>query len=137
METVAQVTALCVVGALLGLVLKKGTPELALLLTLCVLTWAFLRLSDTLEELVVFLRGLAADSGVSAALFSPLYKIIGIALVVKAGSGLCQDAGESALASVVETAGSVCALLAAHIGTPWALRDYGGNWRVVAARLEK
>ena len=31
----------------------------------------------------------------------------------------------------------VCALLAEHIGAPWALRDYGGNWRVCAAKLEK
>ena len=38
---------------------------------------------------------------------------MGIALVVKVGSGLCRDAGESALASVVETAGAVCALLVA------------------------
>ena len=37
----------------------------------------------------------------------------GIALVVKVGGGLCADAGESALASVVETAGTVCALAAA------------------------
>ena len=29
----------------------------------------------------------------------------------------------------------VCALLDSHIGVPWALRDYGGNWRVCAAQL--
>ena len=29
------------------------------------------------------------------------------------GGNLCRDAGESALASVVETAGTLCALLAA------------------------
>ena len=34
MEQVFQVTGLCVVGALLALVLKKGSPELALLLAL-------------------------------------------------------------------------------------------------------
>ena len=37
----------------------------------------------------------------------------GIALVVQVGGNLCRDAGESALASVVETAGTLCALLAA------------------------
>ena len=34
-------------------------------------------------------------------------------LVVKVGGDLCRDAGESALAAVVETAGAVCALLTA------------------------
>ena len=52
-------------------------------------------------------------SGVPEGLLTPLYKVAGIALVVKVGGGLCADAGESALASVVETAGTVCALAAA------------------------
>ena len=78
MEQVIQVTGLCVVGALLALVVKRGSPETALLLA-----------------------------------FTPLYKTIGIALVVQVGGNLCRDAGESALASVVETAGTLCALLAA------------------------
>ena len=68
-------------------------------------------LSSALEELTDFLRELAGNSGVSLALFGPLYKTVAIALVVKVGAGLCRDAGESALASVVETAGAVCALL--------------------------
>ena len=38
---------------------------------------------------------------------------MGIALVVKIGTGLCKDAGAAALASAVEIAGAVCALLAA------------------------
>ena len=65
------------------------------------------------EELLAFLTELAEASGVPPALFAPLYKTIGIALVVQVGGGLCRDAGESALASVVETAGAVCALVAA------------------------
>ena len=34
MEQVFQITALCVVGALLAVVVRRGSPELALLLTL-------------------------------------------------------------------------------------------------------
>ena len=44
---------------------------------------------------------------------SPSTRRLAIALVVRAGGGLCRDAGESALAAVLETAGAVCALLAA------------------------
>ena len=60
-----------------------------------------------------FLEELAEASGVPPGLFAPLYKTIGIALVVQVGGNLCRDAGESALAAVVETAGTLCALLAA------------------------
>lgn len=111
METVAQVTALCVVAALLALILKRGTPELGLLLTLGAAAAVLLALLAQLGEVVDFLDELAERSGVSPALFAPLYKTIGIAVVVKTGGSLCRDAGETALAGVVETAGAVCALI--------------------------
>ena len=111
MEQVFQVTGLCVVGALLALVLKKGSPELALLLALAAVAAVLLSLMGALGELLDFLREVGAASGLSEDLFIPLYKTVGIALVVKVGGSLCHDAGESALASAVETAGTVCALL--------------------------
>ena len=113
MEQVIQVTGLCVVGALLALVVKRGSPETALLLTVAAAVVVLLALAGAVEELLAFLEELAEGSGVPPALFGPLYKTIGIALVVQVGGSLCRDAGESALASVVETAGTLCALLAA------------------------
>ena len=113
MELTSRVTALCVVGAILALVLKKTSPEQALLLVLCAAVAGLALLTDGLGELVEFLRELGERSGVSETLFVPLYKTVGIGLVVKVGGDLCRDAGGAALASVVETAGAVCALLAA------------------------
>ena len=110
MELASRVTALCVVGVILALVLKKTSPEQALL---CAAVAGLALLTDGLGELVDFLRELGERSGVSETLFVPLYKTVGIGLVVKVGGDLCRDAGGAALASVVETAGAVCALLAA------------------------
>ena len=69
-------------------------------------------LAGTVEELMRFLRELGERSGVPEQLFVPLYKTIGIAVVVRVGGELCRDAGESALAAALETAGALCALLA-------------------------
>lgn len=113
METVLQIAAACVLAALVGLLLKKGSPEAALLVTLAATAASFLYLSGLLEELLAFLDELAALAGIREALLTPLYKTVGIALVVRMGGSLCRDAGESALASVVETAGTVCAVLVA------------------------
>jgi len=113
MEQVIQAAALCVTGAILAVVIKKGSPEGALALTLAAAVAVLLFVSGLLEELLQFLTELGRQSGVARSLFVPLYKTIGIALVVKVGGDLCRDAGESALASVVETVGSVCALLVA------------------------
>lgn len=106
-------TALCVVAALLALVLRRGTPELGLMLTISVTVVVLLALADSMGEVLTFLTSLTEKSGVERSLFVPLYKTAGIAIVVNIGSCLCRDAGETALATVIETAGTLCALLAA------------------------
>lgn len=111
MAAMAKLAAVGVTAVVLSAVLKKNTPELALLLALAAVAAILLFLAGALGELLDFLREIGAASGLSEDLFIPLYKTAGIALVVKTGGSLCHDAGESALASAVETAGTVCALL--------------------------
>ena len=113
MEQIVQVTALCVVGALLAVVVRRGSPECALVLGIAAAVAVLVFLAQGLEELMAFLAELGERSGVPETLFVPLYKTLGIALVVRVGAGLCRDAGESALGRVVETAGAVCAMLTA------------------------
>ena len=113
MEQIVQVTALCVVGTLLAVVVRRGSPECALVLGIAAAVAVLVFLAQGLEELMAFLAELGERSGVPETLFVPLYKTLGIALVVRVGAGLCRDAGESALGCVVETAGAVCAMLTA------------------------
>jgi stage III sporulation protein AD len=113
METVFRIVVLCLTTALLALVVKRGNGELAMLLSLAAVTAVLLSLASALEEVVQFLRTLGQQSGLPDELFFPLYKMVGIALVVKVGGELCRDAGESSLAAVLEMGGSVCALLVA------------------------
>ena len=113
MELVIRLSALAVLAALLALLLKGRQGELGLLLALAGLVTLLLALAEPFGQLLAFLRTLSEGTGLDAAVFTPLYKILGIALVVHLGGQLCRDAGESALAAGLETAGSVCAMLAA------------------------
>lgn len=113
MELTSKITALCVMGAILALVIKRAAPEQALLLVLCAAAAGLLLLADPFREVLAFLQELEERSGIPVELFVPLYKTLGIGIVVKLGSGLCRDAGGGAIASVVEIAGTVCALAAA------------------------
>ena len=65
----------------------------------------------SIGELLGFFKMMEDKSGGN--LIRPLYKTLGIALVTRIGGDLCRDAGESALASALDAAGSVCALLVA------------------------
>lgn len=113
MELVGKITAACVVAAILTLVVKKGTPEIAMVMSLAAAAVGLLALSDSVQELGSFFRRLREESSLSESWFGPLYKTVAIAVVVRLGGDLCRDAGERALAGVVETAGAVCALLVA------------------------
>lgn len=113
MEQVLQAAALCVTASLLAMVVRRGSPETALLLALGAAVVVLLALADPLAQVLSFAEELGRRSGLSSELLAPLYKTVAIAMVVRVGGSLCRDAGESALAAVVETAGAVCALLAA------------------------
>ena len=113
MDLVVRITAGCAAAALLMLVVKKGTPEIAMVLTIAAVALGLLALREPVAALGSLLSSLGEESGLSAVWFTPLYKTVGIALVVRIGADLCRDAGAEALAGVVETAGTVCALAVA------------------------
>ena len=106
MEAVWQIVALGLLGAVLAALLKKHTPELALLLAVAVCGAAALAAVRGVREVWAFLEDLLAAVEISPTLFLPLLKTAGI------GADLCRDAGESAVASAVEMAGAMGALLA-------------------------
>ena len=98
-------------GALLAVLLRRGGGELALLLVLAVCGVAVALLLEPLGQLRDFWEEASAWGQLPEQLFQPLLKTVCIALICRTGSDLCRDAGEGALASVLETAGAVAAIV--------------------------
>ncbi|MFR0797511.1 MAG: stage III sporulation AC/AD family protein [Oscillospiraceae bacterium] len=121
MELLLKVFALCVITAAVASLLRRNEGELALLLALCAAACAAALLIAAGEPLAALLRTLAEKTGLSGAVFTPLWKVLAIALTVRVGGAFCRDAAQGALASVLETAGAVCALTADRSGccSPW------------------
>ena len=106
-----RMTALCLTGALLAVLLRRSGGEMALLLALAVCGTAAALLMEPLGELKDFWEDAAAWGDLPVELFQPLVKTVGIALLSRTGSDLCRDAGEGAMASVLETTGAVAAIV--------------------------
>lgn len=71
-------------------------------------------LAQGLEELMAFLAELGERSGVPETLFVPLYKTLGIALVVRVGAGLWPGRRRARpWEAWWKPAGAVCAMLTA------------------------
>lgn len=104
---------LCVVCLPPVLLLKKKTPELALLLTLAVLAVAAARCAALAAPLLERLRALGELAGIDGGYFTILLRTVAAALVTRLCGDLCRDGGSQALASAVDMAGALAALLIA------------------------
>ena len=100
-EQAVQAAAVCVVAALLALTVKRGSGELALLLSLGATAAVLLALSGTLGQLADFFRRLGAQSGLPQGLLAPRYKTAAIAVVVTAGAVCALGAALPLLEAVV------------------------------------
>ena len=113
MEWIIKIAVICMVTALTAVLLERDTPELALLLTLGAVVVVMAFALSFYGEVEALLEELLDRSGLGGDLFLPLLKIIAISLVARLGSDICRDGGKKALASVVDIAGTFCALIAA------------------------
>lgn len=113
MELFLQAAAIAVITVVLTSLLKKTNRELALLLTLaaCILIGLFfMRLAEPIVDFLSKLRNLA---GLDKTLMTPMLKTIGIGFLTQISATVCADAGENAIAKLVEICGGVLALYVA------------------------
>lgn len=113
MELLIKTAAVCVPAALMAAVLKKDSPVMAMLIALaagCVILFTSI---GAIREVSDFMREVAEEANVSAAVLVVLLKTVGIALIARLASDLCRDAGLGAAASAAELAGTAAALYTA------------------------
>lgn len=111
MEQVWKGAALCLVGGIFAALLKKKTPELAIMLSVAVVIVVGTELLQTMRTVTAMIESLAQLQNLPQDLFAPLLKTVAIALVSRLGSDLCRDAGESAMASLLDICGSFGAIV--------------------------
>ena len=110
MELLIKASALVLVASLAGLLIRKNTPELSLLLNLAAVTAVFLLTLSVLGEIRNALESVSSMAGEAGVLSYPVLKCLAIAVITRLSAELCRDASQSAASSAVELMGSVCAL---------------------------
>lgn len=113
MEVMGKIAAAAVTAALFGTVVRRGSPELALLLTVTAGVWILTAVLDGLGAAAAMAERLAQLAQMDAAVAGPVLKTVVVALVTRITAELCRGAGEGGLAAFVETAGTILALTAA------------------------
>lgn len=105
-----QIAGLCLAAAVAASLLRRDEPGLSLALPVAAALLGGALLLNAASELAALADELAALTGLAPELFAPLVKATAIAMLTRFVSAACADAGQSALASVMDMAGAVCAL---------------------------
>ena len=113
MDLLIKLAALCLCTAGVTLLLRRSDEALALVLLLASVVVGCALLLPAFSDLTDFCLRTLTLTGLPAALFAPLLKVLAVALVARFSCALCADAGQSALAALLETAGVLCALVCA------------------------
>ena len=113
MDLMVKVAAGAITAAVLGVVLRKNTPELALLLALAAGLWMVALGADGLGAVVALMGELTSLAGLSEELLEPVVKTVALSILTRLTAEVCKSAGEGGVAAFVETAGTVLALVVA------------------------
>ena len=109
-----QVVATGVLCAVLAIIIKKQSPEIALLITIASSVLIFLMILPMLTQTVGVIANIGAmlDGG-GAQYVSLALRVIGVAYMAELGASVCADAGETAIAAKIDLGGRVIIMVLA------------------------
>ena len=107
-----QICVLAIAGLFATLIMKKDTPDLAVLIIMLVSFFIAIRILTVLGNAVEELESWESILGGNIAYISLLLKIIGITYVCDFAANLCKDSGYAALSNHIELFGKVAIMVA-------------------------
>lgn len=110
MDILLKIAAVGVAASVLAMVLKKNSPEIALLLTVATASLIMFAAVEVISEVLDFLRTILEYTSLSEDIFGIVLKAVAIAIITKIASDVCKDAGQSASSSAIELVGSATVL---------------------------
>lgn len=113
MEAMVKAAALALTAALCAGVVRRGAPELALLLALAAGGGILMLGMGALAQTADALERVADAAQLGDELVRPVVKTVALSLISRVTAELCRSAGEGGAAAFVELAGTVLALGAA------------------------
>lgn len=97
-----QIAAFSIILAMLGILLKKYSPLSAAVISVAGCIILFLFAADSFSSIIATLGDLSASFGYISTYVRLMIKALGICIIAQIVVDMCLDAGEQAVASMVE-----------------------------------
>ena len=111
MTSLFRLAALAVVVSVLSLTLRRQSADWSMLLSLAGCVAAAGLIMEQAGPLTRLFARLAEKTELPVTLTAPLFKAAGMGLLTQIAAAVCQDAGQSALAKLVELGGGVLCII--------------------------
>jgi stage III sporulation protein AD len=113
MELVIKSAGISITAAVICLLLRKTNAEFVPLLALAAVGAVIFMAADVISQIVDFVSDLSELSELSPTVISIVLKTVAISVITKIGTDICADAGQSAVSSCLELAGTLTAVYVA------------------------
>lgn len=113
MEVIFKIIGLALVIVVAVIVVKQTKPELALLVGLAGSVVMFFYIIDMLEQAFGVFSFILESTKLDAELFVVLLKIVGIGYLTEFAANICNDSGNSSVASKIMLAGKLAIFILA------------------------
>lgn len=113
MDIVIKGAAVGIISALCALLIKKSNQEIGLVIAIAATAVICIAAAELFGSISDLIRYAISKSGLSSAIFLPIIKCVGIAIIVNISASLCKDAGQAGIASAVDVLGAAAAVFTA------------------------
>lgn len=113
MDIVIKGAAVGIISALCSLLIKKSNQEIGLVIAIAASAVICIAAAELFGSISDLIRYAISKSGLSSAIFLPIIKCVGIAIIVNISASLCKDAGQAGIASAVDVLGAAAAVFTA------------------------
>ena len=104
---IIKVVGFAIFATMLVVILKEEKKEFAVALSVIAGVMLLLFCISKIDPIINMLYELVEKSGINSSFLVIILKVIGIAYLVELGKNICQDAGQSAIATKLEMAGKI------------------------------
>lgn len=104
---IIKVVGFAIFATMLVVILKEEKKEFAVALSVIAGVMLLLFCISKIDPIINMLYELVEKSGINSSFLVIILKVIGIAYLVELGKNICQDTGQSAIATKLEMAGKI------------------------------
>lgn len=113
MTEIMKIAAVGVIAVLCCIIVKRQAQDIGFVLALVGVAIILTMSLQGVDSILSTVGTLGETAGLSSEIILPVVKTVGIGIIAKTTAEICRDANERGIASMVETGGSIAALLVA------------------------